>query len=205
LLPFLVVSRAFNQPTEDLPEESYRLAKAGDLRAIESIVRHHQAAVRAWLAAHCPLGGDADDVAQRAFVAAITRLADFEVGTDFRAWLFSIARYQLMSEITRLRRLADYHSRLAPEILARELERRAQGPEERTSERLMHLRECVAAMGESARQFIRWRYDDQLPLEEMAARTGRSIGAIKKQLWLLRQKLQQCVEDKLAAGEEGAV
>jgi hypothetical protein len=38
----------------------------------------------------------------------------------------------------------------------------------------------------------------------MAARTGRSIGAIKKQLWLLRQKLQQCVEDKLAAGEEGA-
>jgi RNA polymerase sigma-70 factor (ECF subfamily) len=205
LLPFLVVSRAFNQPTDDLPEESYRLAKAGDLRAIESIVRHHQAAVRAWLAAHCPLGGDADDVAQRAFVAAITRLADFEVGTDFRAWLFSIARYQLMSEITRLRRLADYHSRLAPEILARELERRAQGPEERTSERLMHLRECVAAMGESARQFIRWRYDDQLPLEEMAARTGRSIGAIKKQLWLLRQKLQQCVEDKLAAGEEGAV
>jgi RNA polymerase sigma-70 factor (ECF subfamily) len=199
------VNRALNQPTDDLPDETYRLAKAGDMRAIEAIVRHHQAAVRAWLAAHCPLGGDADDVAQRTFVAAITRLADFEVGTDFRAWLFSIARYQLMSEITRLRRLADYHSRLAPEILARELERRAQGPEERTSERLMHLRECVAAMGESARQFIRWRYDDQLPLEEMAARTGRSIGAIKKQLWLLRQKLQQCVEDKLAAGEEGAV
>ena len=199
------MNRALNQPTDDLPDESYRLAKAGDMRAIEAIVRHHQAAVRAWLAAHCPLGGDADDVAQRTFVTAITRLADFEVGTDFRAWLFSIARYQLMSEITRLRRLADYHSRLAPEILARELERRAQGPEERTSERLMHLRECVAAMGESARQFIRWRYDDQLPLEEMAARTGRSVGAIKKQLWLLRQKLQQCVEDKLAAGEEGAV
>ena len=198
------MNRALNQPTDDLPDETYRLANAGDMRAIEAIVRHHQAAVRAWLAAHCPLGGDADDVAQRTFVAAITRLADFEVGTDFRAWLFSIARYQLMSEATRLRRLADYHSRLAPEILARELERRAQEPEERTTERLMHLRECVAAMGESARQFIRWRYDDQLPLEDMAARTGRSVGAIKKQLWLLRQKLQQCMEDKLAAEEGGA-
>lgn len=174
------------------------------MRAIEAIVRHHQAAVRAWLAAHCPLGGDADDVAQRTFVAAITRLADFEVGTDFRAWLFSIARYQLMSEATRLRRLADYHSRLAPEILARELERRAQEPEERTTARLMHLRECVAAMGASASQFVQWRYDDQLPQEDMAARTGRSVGAIKKQLWLLRQKLQQCMEDKLAAEEGGA-
>lgn len=199
------MNRALNQPTDDLPDETYRLANAGDMRAIEAIVRHHQAAVRAWLAAHCPLGGDADDVAQRTFVAAITRLADFEVGTNFRAWLFSIARYQLMSEATRLRRLADYHSRLAPEILARELERRAQEPEDRTTERLMHLRECVAAMSESARQFIQWRYDDQLPLEDMAARTGRSVGAIKKQLWLLRQKLQQCMEDKLAAEKGGTV
>lgn len=198
------MNRTLNQPTDDLPDESYRLAKAGDMRAIEAIVRHHQAAVRAWLAAHCPLGGDADDVAQCTFVAAITRLADFEVGTDFRAWLFSIARYQLMSEATRLRRVADYHSRLAPEILARELERRAQEPEERTTERLMHLRECVAAMGESASKFIQWRYDEQLPLEDMAARTGRSVGAIKKQLWLLRQKLQQCMEDKLAVEEGGA-
>lgn len=198
------MNRAFNQPTDDLPEQSYHLAKAGDMGALEAIVRHHQAAVRSWLAAHCPLGGDADDVAQRTFVAAIKRLADFEVGTDFRAWLFSIARYQLMTEATRLRRLADYHSRLAPEILARELERRAQEPEESTTERLMHLRECVAAIGESARQFIQWRYDDQLPLEDMAARTGRSVGAIKKQLWLLRQKLQQCMEDKLAAEEGGA-
>ena len=148
------MNRALNQPTDDLPDETYRLANAGDMRAIEAIVRHHQAAVMSWLAAHCPLGGDADDVAQRTFVAAITRLADFEVGTNFRAWLFSIARYQLMSEATRLRRLADYHSRLAPEILARELERRAQEPEDRTTERLMHLRECVAAMSESARQFI---------------------------------------------------
>jgi len=37
----------------------------------------------------------------------------------------------------------------------------------------------------------------------MAARTGRSVAAIKKQLWLLRQKLQQCIEGKLAA--EGGV
>lgn len=190
----------------DLPDDTYRLAQAGDMRAIEALVTHHQGAIREWLAAHCPIGGDADDVAQRTFVAAISRLSEFQLGTNFRAWLFSIARYQLMTESARLRRLADYHSRLAPEFLARELERRSiELPEERTGQRLLHLRECVAAMGEPARQFIQWRYGDELPLEEMAARTGRSVGAIKKQLWLLRQKLQRCIEGKLAAHPEGTV
>jgi hypothetical protein len=38
----------------------------------------------------------------------------------------------------------------------------------------------------------------------MAERTGRSIAAVKKQLWILRQKLQECVEQKLATEEGGA-
>jgi RNA polymerase sigma-70 factor (ECF subfamily) len=198
------VNRALNQPTDDLPDESYRLAKAGDMRAIEAIVRHHQAAVRAWLAAHCPLGGDADDVAQRTFVAAITRLADFEVGTNFRAWLFSIARYQLMTEATRLRRLADYHTRYAPDLLDRELERRASSAGAEFSERARHLRACLDELGTEARRFIDWRYTEEIPLQTMAERTGRSVAAMKKQLWLLRGKLQACVERKLAADAGGA-
>jgi len=69
--------------------------------------------------------------------------------------------------------------------------------------RLSFLRECLGAVGESGRQLITWRYTDGLPLQEMAVRTGRSVAAIKKQLWLLRQKLQQCIENKLAT--EGGV
>lgn len=192
-------------PNRDLPAEVYRQARAGEMGAIEFIVRHHQQPVRAWLAAHCPVGGDADDVAQRTFVAAISRIAEFEPGTNFSAWVFSIARYQLKTEATRLRRIADYHSRFAPDLLARELERRAEQPDGRTAERLEHLRACLAGMGESARQFLRWRYEDEIPLETMATRSGRSVAAIKKQLWLLRQKLQQCIEDKLTAEQRGTL
>ncbi len=149
-------------------------------------------------------GGDADEVAQRTFVAAITRIAEFQVGTSFGAWLFTIARYQQMTETTRLRRLADYHARLAPNLLARELERRACEPDEPTGQRLHYLRECLAALDESARQLIEWRYTAEISLEEMAARTGRTTGAIKKQLWLLRRKLQECIEGKLAVDPGGA-
>lgn len=131
-----------------------RRAQQGDLAAIEALVRRYQEPVRAWVAAHCPPGGDGDEVAQRTFIAAIGRLADFQEGTSFRAWLFAIARFQLMTETTRLRRLADYQTRYGPDLLSRELERRAQQPDELAEARLHHLRECLAVVGEQGRQFI---------------------------------------------------
>jgi RNA polymerase sigma-70 factor (ECF subfamily) len=191
-------------PTDDnLSSDIIRRARQGERAALEAIVRRYQEQVRAWVAAHCPPGGDVDEVAQRTFIAAFTRIAEFEEGTAFRAWLFAIARFQLLTETTRLRRLADYHTRYGRDLFSRELERRAQEPDEMTAARLHYLRECLEAIGEAGRQLIAWRYTDGLPLQEIAARTGRSVAAIKKQLWLLRQKLQQCIENKLAT--EGGV
>lgn len=194
------------QPTDDAQlNTDIRGAQRGDLAAFESIMRQFESPVRAWVAAHCPPGGDADEVAQKAFIAAFSRLAEFKVGTNFAAWLFTIARYQLLTETTRLRRVADYHSRYAAELLDRELEQRAELPAGEFAERLLHLRACLEELGGNARRFIQWRYDDEIPLQEMAERTGRSLPAVKKQLWLLRQKLQECIEGKLAAKPGGAV
>jgi RNA polymerase sigma-70 factor (ECF subfamily) len=184
---------------EDLAESVYREAQAGDQVALETIVRFHQRPIRAWIAAHCPAGGDADDVAQRTFIAALTRIAEFEVGTRFRAWLYTIARYQVMTEATRLRRLADYHSRYAPELLSRELERRAEEADDTSARQVHHLRACIEGLQDRLQELIGWRYTEEIPLAEMAERSGRSVSAIKKQLWLTRRKLQACIEAKRAS------
>lgn len=187
--------------TEDdpLPADVIARARAGDRSAFGAIVRRYQRRVRAWAAAHCPPGGDADEVAQRTFLAAFTRLAEFRDGTDFDAWVFAIARFQLMTEATRLRRQADYHARFAPDLLARELERRAERPDEQTAYLLAHLGTCLDHLTPRDRQMLDWRYRDQLPAEEMAALSGRSAAAVKKWLWTLRQKLRECIDAKLAA------
>jgi len=192
-------------PSDGSPSaDIIRRARQGEREALEAIIRHYQGPVRAWVAAHCPPGGDADEVAQRTFLVAFTRIAEFKEGTNFGAWLFAIGRFQLLTEITRLRRLADYRTRYGRDLFSRELERRAQEPDETTAERLQYLRECLETIDVPGRRLIAWRYTDELPLQEMAARTGRSVAAIKKQLWLLRQKLQQCIENKLAT-EGGAI
>jgi len=172
------------------------------MAAFETVVRRLERPLRAWLAAQAPPGVDVDEVAQRSFVAAFTRLDDYELGTNFAAWLFTIARFCLKTEVSRLRRVADYHARYAPDLLQRELERRGSEPPELQQARLDHLQTCLGGLGEHLRRFITWRYVEEIPLDEMAARSGRSVAAVKKQLWQLRRKLHECVRARMATEGE---
>jgi RNA polymerase sigma-70 factor, ECF subfamily len=186
---------------DDAPlEAAIRQVRGGDVQAFAAVVRRFERPLRAWLAAHAPPGVDVDEVAQTTFIAAYSRLDDYAPGTNFAAWLFTIARYQLKTETTRLRRIDDYRSRYAPDLLARELDRRSDEPAA-DDEQLGFLRECLEAVDDRRRRFLTWRYDEAIPLAEMAERSGRSVMAVKKQLWLLRRQLQECIEGKVAAAE----
>ena len=170
----------------------------GETDAFEVVLRQHERPLRAWLAAHVPMGVDVDEIAQRSFVAAFSRLKEFDMGTNFGAWLFTIARYQLMTEKTRLRRIADYHARYGPELLQRELDRRCDESPEVSTTKIEHLERCLELLGDHLRRFVTWRYDEEIPLQEMAVRSGRSVPAVKKQLWKIREKLQECIDAGLA-------
>lgn len=188
-----------NANPDPMPDEVIALAQRGDRAAFESIVRRYQRPVRAWLAAHCPPGGDVDEVAQRTFLAVFTRFAEYRDGTNFEAWLFTIARFQLMTEITALRRQADYRTRFGHDLLARELDRRAEESVGVTQDRLRLLASCLDAVPERDRRVLDWRYRENIPLQEMATRTGRSVATLKKLLWMLRLRIRECIESKLAA------
>lgn len=185
-----------------LLDDAIRRVRKGDTAAFEVVVRQLERPLRAWLAVQAPPGVDVDEVAQRSFVAAFTRLSEYESGTNVAAWLFTIARFHLKTEVSRLRRVADYHVRYAPDLLQHELERRSSEPPELQEIRLEHLQTCLGRLSEHLRRFITWRYAEEIPLEEMAARSGRSVAAVKKQLWKLRRELHACVEARMTAEGE---
>ena len=186
------------------PDENSRIDEAvcrvrnGDHGAFEIVVREFERPLRAWLAGCGPPGVDVDEIAQKTFVAAFSRLNEYCAGTDFGAWLFTIARFQLKTEATRLRRIADYHARYRLNLLQRELDRQSNERPRLDRVRLEHLEKCVETMGEHLTRFITWRYDEEIPLDEMASRSGRSIAAVKKQLWKIRRTLKECVERRMA-------
>ena len=185
-------------------DDVIRRVLGGETAAFEAIVRRFEGPLRAWLATQAPPTVDVDELAQRSFVVAFSKLDAFEDGSDFAAWLFTLARFQLKTELTRLRRVADYHARFAPELLQRELDRRSTEPPELQQQRLECLVECLHSLGDPLRRYITWRYEEEIPLEEMAARSGRSVSAVKKQLWQLRRRLHDCIEARMAT-ERGPV
>lgn len=187
---------------DPLLDEALRNVRKGNRDAFEVVVRRFERSLRVWLATQAPAGVDVDEVAQRSFVAAFTALADYQLGTNFGAWLFAIARFQLKTEVARVRRSVDYRVRYGPDLLHRELERRSTEPPEFQQRRLEHLQTCLGQLGEHLRRYIRWRYTEEIPLDEMAARSGRSVVAVKKQLWVLRRKLHECVQARLDAEGE---
>lgn len=176
-------------------------ARMGDPAAFEPIVRRYEKPLRAWVAGHAPPGIDVDEISQRAFIAAYTRLSDFITGSNFAAWLFTIARFQLKTEMTRMRRLADYHNRFAPDLLQQSLDMDTYRSCDLWEQRLAYLQDCIQQLGAASTQFLTWRYHDQISIEEMASASGRSPGAVKKQLWALRQKLHRCIELRFAQEE----
>lgn len=180
-------------PPDDDLENAIRRTRAGDPEAFGGVVRRFEGPLRAWLAALASPGVDVDDIAQRSFIAAYRKLAEYRSDTNFSAWLFTIAQFQLRTETTRLRRVADYHTRYAPDLLCRELQRRLEEPPEVIQERMEHLQACLDRIDGQRRRFLTWRYDEEMPLEEMSGRSGLSVPAIKKLLWKLRRHLHECV------------
>jgi len=180
------------QPTTEPIEALIERLKAGDADAFAEVICAYEWPLRTWIVANCPPGGDADDVAQRTFIEVFRGIGRYQPGTDFAAWLYTVARYQLLAESTRVRRIADYHRRYAPAALSAELERRAAADPE-VSPQLDHLRACLESIAGPARDLLTWRYTDDLPLIEIAERAGRSVAAVKKQLFLLRGRLHDCM------------
>jgi len=45
------------------------------------------------------------------------------------------------------------------------------------------------------------RYDNQTPLEQVALKIGKSVAAIKFQLFAIRKRLLKCVRGKLTASQ----
>lgn len=177
-------------------EAQIRRVREGDPAGFEAILRSFEWPLRTFVVAHLPPGGDADDVAQRTFLEAFKKIDVYREGTDFRAWLFSIAKYQVLAEATRLRRIADYHRRYAPVALAEELQRRVESGVD--ADRLDQLRDCLGGLNPQARDILGQRYREGLPLDEISRRSGRTVGALKKYLFTLRARLHDCIARKTA-------
>lgn len=158
----------------------------------------HQSAIRYYVASLLPGEARAADVAQHANVTIWNKRADFEPGTNFKAWAFSIARYEVLN----FRKKEARDARLIfsdelEEIISEELSREDDDLELRQQV----LRSCLGKLKQADQDLIRHRYYERTPLKEYAREVGRSAAGLKVTLHRLRNALAECIQRQLPGKE----
>jgi RNA polymerase sigma-70 factor (ECF subfamily) len=177
-------------------EDAIRRVQGGSRADYEAVVNVYQRRLRGAVAGHCPPGVDPDEIAHMAFVEAYKRIDQYAPGTRFYAWLAAIARNLLLNECRRIRREA----RRLEHVVAGALPGGLEAAPELDESRARALRECVSLLPAGPRAVLRMRYDRDTPLEAIARRIGKSLAAVKFQLFAIRRKLRECVERKTVPG-----
>lgn len=164
---------------------------------LDTLVREHLPALRGYLAsfgAHVDL---IDDIAQDVFLEVLRHRDRYDGARPFRSWLFGIARNLINQEF---RRSAN-HARLRRGLATRVLhEHRDEEPDEPLIrfEAAGHVRRCLQALSERARELIVLRFREDLSGEEIARRTGLRSGTVRMGLLRARAALHRCLAQRLA-------
>jgi RNA polymerase sigma-70 factor (ECF subfamily) len=163
----------------------------------DTLVREHQAGLRAWIRALGAQDAWVDDIAQEVFIIAHRRQDSFIAGGNVGAWLRGIARNLVMNE----RRKDARHTRLLHDSLTSVL---LDEPIPDTAPSAHDLplvvaamNDCVAQLPERSRELLRRRYAGDENASTLARALDMSAQAVRQTLVRVRALVKSCVEGKV--------
>ena len=154
-----------------------------------------QGSIAAYVRSLLPGHPDYMDVVQEVNVVLWKKQKQFRPGTNFKAWAFTVARYQVLSA---RRKLAADGRRLIfdPELIEL-LADAAPYESERMEDQLAALQLCLGGLREKDRDLLRVRYAGTGSIEDYARQHKRNAGTVRATLRRLREVLLKCVKIKL--------
>ena len=137
----------------------------------------------------------AREILQEANLVIWRKADQFEEGTNFIAWAFQIARYQVLA----------YRQKIARDKLVFD-DALLQGmadifaEDEPFDARQDALAKCIEQIAPNHRNLLHIRYSDGQSVKEIASKLDKSANAVAKVLHRTRIALMKCIESKLSEG-----
>ena len=178
---------------------------ADESRSFEILVSEYRGMVYAYCLGILADAHAAEDIAQETFLVAHRRIAEFRTGDSFGAWLRGIARNKIRENrrsAARSHVLADSEVVNGMEDVYSRMDDRSLG--DSWAERLAIVSRCVEALPELMRRAMELVYAGDLGVPAAAARAGTSADTFQRRLSRAREKVRECVEDKLGILEREA-
>lgn len=154
----------------------------------------HQAPLRAFVQYLMAGSEDAKDAVQEVNVLLWEKRAEYEAGTNFRAWGFAIARYVVLARRRQLRK--DGHVAFDPDLVDRLADEWQAQPDEHL-QKLAALEHCLDKLDDGDLSLVQARYTGHGKIKELARELDCSANSLSLRLSRLRAALKQCVRREL--------
>lgn len=169
--------------------------------AVRLLVRHERS-LRSYLSLLMVSDSDADDLIQETSLLAWEKLGEFrhqneDPSDEFRAWLYSIAKFKVLNlrrKLARQRRVT-----LSDQVID-ELSAVVQTHAQHLDQRYEALTCCLGKLRKDQRELITLRYGSQHSVSEIADLRHRTSDAVYKSIQRIRRQLLDCVNRSIGAG-----
>ncbi len=155
----------------------------------------HEQALRAFARVMLPTWESVDEVMQESSVVMWKKLSQLDSADHFLPWAKMIVRFESL----RLRRDHARDRHVFGDVLIELLANEAAEVDEDVWEREREaLSGCLSQMPAHHRELVLAPYAGEGRVTRLAGETGRSINSLYKLLGRLREKLAQCVQNKIS-------
>jgi len=166
------------------------------------LVVNHQPALRAFVLSLLPGSPEVDDVIQETNAEIWVKRGDFRIGTEFKSWMFSVAKFKVLAVWRDQQRRKVWT--VPDETLMKLVERIEDGALAATETRHHALRYCLERLKAGDRILILNRYIVGQKLDKLAQEISRTSDSVKVSLHRIRTALRVCMKRRIQAGEAGA-
>lgn len=142
------------------------------------------------------LTGDGDaarDILQEVNVVLLKKSKEFEMGTNFTAWAFRIARFEVMT----WRRKMSRNRLTFDDELLEQIAETAERFDDDYLKRVEALKECLGKLPDRQRGVVQRRYLEEWSVAALAEELGDKANAVSQLLFRARQNLLKCMERSL--------
>jgi RNA polymerase sigma-70 factor (ECF subfamily) len=168
-------------------------------REFVNLLVSHQPVIRAFVISLLPGLSEAEDVIQNTNQVLWTKRETFAMGTNFKAWALTTARFQVMAMQQKLRN--DRRQPLDEDVMELVADRAMELDAAGLNSKLQDLNDCISLLQVRDQELLLHRYWNKSGLDAFARETGRSVGALKVSLHRIRESLRECMERKRRMGE----
>ena len=130
------------------------------------------------------------DILQETNLVIWEKQASFAPGTNFRAWAFRIAKFQVLAFLRDRKR--EPFMLLTPDLVEL-LNDDAEDLAEQHVERLQVLARCRESLNDSSRRLLQLFYEEERSIASIAELLGQSPNAVKQAIYRARRSLMECI------------